>query len=126
MKGPKQGAPEIFKAMKVTALGSLDATGVLKRLVTTYVMECERNTIAPNREGKTYEEKYERLTAELEKAKTLLAEKPADVERGRKVADLRREMGQVNRDKQAAYRIAEQWGTIGKQITELLRQELGK
>jgi hypothetical protein len=125
MNGPEKGASEIFKAMKATALGSLDSTGVLKRLVTTYVMSCEVNAKGPQLEADTLRRKYKALSAELGKAESLLSETPSDVERGQKVADIRRTMGQVNRDGGRAGQIAGEWVTHGRQVGQLLTQELG-
>ncbi len=126
MNLPAQSPETIFAQMRDVALRSFDGKDVLRRSVTKYVIECGRRALGPNQESKTLEKKYEDLKLELEKAETLLSEKTTDVERGRKVADLRREMGQVNRDKQNAYRIARTWCETGEQLEELLRKELGE
>lgn len=126
MNLPAQSPTVIFAGMRAVALRSFEAKDVLKRLVTKYVINCGQRASGPNEEMKTLENKYENLKVELEKAESLLSEKPSNVERGRKVADIRRAMGQANRDKQAAFRVVREWVNTGEQLEELLRLELGE
>lgn len=119
-----QGAPEIFAAMKVKALRSLESKEVLKRLVTVYCADCARKASGPLRESETHKEARDKLKAELGKAEVRLTERPSDAMAAQKVAELRRGMASANRDYQREYRNSREWVESGEQVGLLLSQEL--
>ena len=120
MNLPAQSPELIVAGMREAALRSFNGLDALRRSVTQYVIKCGQQAEGPNLEMKTLEQKYENLKVELGKAEARLSERPNDVERGRKVTDIKRTMGSVNRDKQAAFRTTNAWVVTGERLQELL------